>query len=356
MRRFPSMFDAHVNMELSQHLFDIQMARYMRVAGEILPTPAPQAIVRPEQLAQPAGTSTSSDEVIPTTNNAGTGADAARACQVPRSMPGVDMNELMERSNQLAERFNQLLERSNEIAEQHSQPMEQSSSHTFAEQINQVLERLTQLFEQSHLPAARTDHLVERFNQLFERFNQLAEQSYQPAQRANELAERSNELAARANQLAEQLNQYSERSNQLSEQANKSGEQAGDVLGNINRVLVGIQHATVRSRQGNTFKAADCLINEKGDTLGQSMATQYATFEWLSDQLTQDGRLDCELPIMIEGLPHTLQINDTWLGEFLRFFGVGNQCLESGTSTKLKDGHARSARIILARYLSSCLG
>ncbi|KDN46430.1 hypothetical protein RSAG8_04374, partial [Rhizoctonia solani AG-8 WAC10335] len=33
LRRSPSMFDVHVNMELSQHLFDIQTARYMRGAG-----------------------------------------------------------------------------------------------------------------------------------------------------------------------------------------------------------------------------------------------------------------------------------------------------------------------------------
>ncbi|CAE6518573.1 unnamed protein product [Rhizoctonia solani] len=225
LRRVPSMFDAHVNMELSQHLFDIQMARYMRVAGERPPSPVPQAIPRPEHPAQLAGTSAATEEVISTTNNAGTGAEAARACQVPRSTPGIDMHELMERSNHLAERFNQLLEQSNEIAEQRNQPTDQSSSHPFAERFNQVLERLTQLFEQSHQPAARTDQLTERFNQLFERFNQLAEQSYQPAQRANELAEKSNQFA---------------------EQAIKPVEKLGDLVGNINRVLVGIQHAIVR--------------------------------------------------------------------------------------------------------------
>ncbi|GAB1528568.1 hypothetical protein RhiTH_011762 [Rhizoctonia solani] len=30
MRRFPSMFDAHVNMELSQHLFDLQMGVFKK--------------------------------------------------------------------------------------------------------------------------------------------------------------------------------------------------------------------------------------------------------------------------------------------------------------------------------------
>ncbi|KAG8684876.1 hypothetical protein FRC11_011479, partial [Ceratobasidium sp. 423] len=82
---------------------------------------------------------------------------------------------------------------------------------------------------------------------LFERFNQLVEQSTQPANRANELAERSNELADRANQLAEQLNRSSERSNELAEQASKGVEKLGDLMKNINRVLMGIQHAIVRS-------------------------------------------------------------------------------------------------------------
>ncbi|KDN36156.1 hypothetical protein RSAG8_11037, partial [Rhizoctonia solani AG-8 WAC10335] len=48
----PSMFDAHVNMELSQYLFDIQMARYMRLAGEIQSSPVPQTTARPEAPAR----------------------------------------------------------------------------------------------------------------------------------------------------------------------------------------------------------------------------------------------------------------------------------------------------------------
>ncbi|CAE6400593.1 hypothetical protein ACGC1H_000148 [Rhizoctonia solani] len=356
LRRFPSMFDAQVNMELSQHLFDIQMARYMRVAGERPPSPVPRETARPEYPVQTSGTYAATEEVTAITNNVGRGADAATPCQVPQSTPGITVHEFMERSNQLAERFNQLLERSNEIAEQRNQTTDQSGSHAFTEQLGHVLGRLTRLLEQSHQPTVQPDQLAERFNQLFERFNQLAEQSQQPAQRANELAARSNELADRANQLTEQLNQYSERSNQLSEQANKSGERVGDVLGKMNRVLVGIQHATIRNRQENTSKAADCLVNEEGDTLGQSRATQYTTFDWLSDQAT--GRVDCDLPVTIGGLQHTLKIDDIWLGKFLRFFGIGDQYLESGTSTKItiKHGHEKNARVVLGSYLSSCLG
>ncbi|CAE6403447.1 unnamed protein product [Rhizoctonia solani] len=340
LRRFPSMFDTQVNMELSQHLFDIQMARYMRVAGESPPNPVPQEIARPEHPAQTPEAYALTEEAIGITNNIGTGANATTVCQGPQSTRGIDVHELMERSNQLAERFNQLLERSNDIAEQRNQTTDQSGSHTFTEQLGHVLERLTQLLEQSHQPVVQSDQLGERFNQLFERFNHLAEQSQQPAQRANELAVQSNELAARANQL--------------SEQANKCGERAGDVLHNINRVLVGIQHATVRNHQGNTFKAADCLVNEKGNTLGQSRATQYATFESFLDELAEQP--NCQLPITIEGLSHILRIEDKWLGRFLRFFDIGDQFIESRNSAKLKDGDAASARIVLSRYLSSCLG
>ncbi|KAG8750671.1 hypothetical protein FRC11_010193 [Ceratobasidium sp. 423] len=210
-----------------------------------------------------------SEEPVAATNNAGTGANAARLHQAPQSAPGIDVRELMERSNQLAEKSNQLLERSNELVERYTQiPLDLPKHQTLAERFNQVLERLTQLVEQSRQPAERSDRLTERFNELFERFNHLTEQSHQPAQRANELAERSNELADRANQLMEKLNQSSERSNQLAEEANKPVEKLGDLLKNINRVLVGIQHAIVRSHKGNTVNAIDCLVNEKGEKPG----------------------------------------------------------------------------------------
>ncbi|KAG8689391.1 hypothetical protein FRC11_002838 [Ceratobasidium sp. 423] len=242
----PSMFDPRVNMELSQHLFDIQMARYMRLAGENPPTLEPQAIARPEgptQIVEQA--SVVADEALVATNNAGTGAIAVP--RAPQSTPAIDTRELMERSNQLAERFNRLLERSNELVERCSQtPADQSGSQTLAERFNQVLERLTQLIEQSYQPAERSDRLTERFNELFERFSQLVEQSHQPAKKANELAEMSNDLSSKANQLAEQLNQSSERSNQLGGQANKAMEKIGDLLKNTNKVLAGIQHAIVR--------------------------------------------------------------------------------------------------------------
>ncbi|KAG8689390.1 hypothetical protein FRC11_002837 [Ceratobasidium sp. 423] len=334
----PSMFDTHVNMELSQHLFDLQMARYMRLAGENPSNPLPQPTERTEIPVRAVERSlNTAEQLSDATNNAGTGAITA-----PPPVSGPDVRELIDRSNQLAERFNVLLERSNELVERCNQPTHQPDSQASDERFNQVLERLTQL-EQSHRQTEQSDRLTERFNQLFERFNQLIEQASLPTQRSNELAERSNQLAARASQLAEQLNQLSderfnqllqrltrveqshrqteqsdrltgrfnqlferfnqlvgqaclpaqranelaeqsnqlaaranqlaelliqssERSNTLSEQGNRSWRRLEVVMGNVNKVLMRIQHAIVRNHRGNTISALDCLVNEKGET------------------------------------------------------------------------------------------
>ncbi|CAE6458200.1 unnamed protein product [Rhizoctonia solani] len=295
----PSMFDPHVNMEISQHLFDLQMARYMRVAGESRP----------------------SEENIVATNNAGIGANAA-VHHMHHSASVNNAGELMERSNQLAERFNALLERSNELVENFTHPTDQSNR--LSDQLSQVLERLTQLVERVHQPTEQSGQLAERFNQLFEQFNQVVEQSNRPSEQFNQLVEqlsqplqqsnhlaersnqhfersnqllsqlgqptqrsdplaerldqllegfnrhlqRSNELSETANQLAEQTNRSTESSNRLTEQVGRPIERLESVMKNINRVLVGIQHAIIRSHRGNTLDALDCLVNQSGETPG----------------------------------------------------------------------------------------
>ncbi|KAG8726501.1 hypothetical protein FRC11_015071 [Ceratobasidium sp. 423] len=246
---------------------------------------------------------------------------------------------MMERSNQLAERFNQLLERSNELVERSTKPVD-SLTQTFAERFNQVLERLTQLVEQSRQPADQSDRLAERFNELFERFNQLTEQSNPPAQGAS--------------QLAEQLNRSSERSNELSEQANKCWERVGDVLVNINRVLVGVQHAIVRSHKGNKVSALDCLVNEKGETPAISETTSTLTFVWLSKRNANVP--ENRLPVMIDGDSQDAYIRDANLGKFIQFYGIDNGMCKDTTSPELKAGEEHLARERLREYLSSCLG
>ncbi|CAE6527597.1 unnamed protein product [Rhizoctonia solani] len=122
----PSMFDAHVNMELSHHLFNLQMARYIRCAGERRPSPvpAPQEIPRqssPVQSVEQILDNT--EELTITTNNAGTGANAVAPPLAPS-----DMRE----------------------SERPTQPTGQL--HPLTECFNQVLERLTQLLEKVHQP------------------------------------------------------------------------------------------------------------------------------------------------------------------------------------------------------------
>ncbi|CUA69493.1 hypothetical protein RSOLAG22IIIB_08501 [Rhizoctonia solani] len=229
LRRIPSMFDAHINMELSQHFFDLQMARHMRVAAESQSSPISQTITGPRDPA-PTLKSTSETTEVPTiaTNNAGTGGNASVTYLTTQPASDINVGDLIQRSNQLSERSNSYW----------SAPINYWNKAVF--------ERLAGLTEQFHQPVEQSDRITERFSQLLERFNQLLEQSNQPAHEANKLAERSNELANRANELAEKLNQSHEQSNQLAKQANKPFENLGELLGNINRVLVGIQHAIVR--------------------------------------------------------------------------------------------------------------
>ncbi|CAE6416753.1 unnamed protein product [Rhizoctonia solani] len=332
----PSMFDAHTNMELSQHLFDLQMARYMRRAGEIQPSLEPPAIAKPENLVQSMRPSFDITEDTVTTNNLGTGGNATGVSHTSH-LASVDVRELMERSNQLAERFNQLLERSNELVERYGQPSEQPNS--LAERFDQVLERLTHFVERTRESdeQSKSDQLAERFNQLLERFNQLAEQSSQSANRSNELADQSNELIRKANQLAEQ--------------ATKPIERTADLLKNINKVLVGIQHAIVRNHKGNTLYAVDCLVNEAGQTPKEGLGRRFSwKFELTSR--TDDNRL----PVRIEGAPQVSFMYNLWLGRYLRFYGIGETLRDNAASTTLKAGKEQEARETLSDYLSSCLG
>ncbi|CUA72731.1 hypothetical protein RSOLAG22IIIB_10268 [Rhizoctonia solani] len=335
----PSMFDPLINMELSQHLFDLQMARYMRCAGENRTQPESRASTGPESPAQATNTNLNvTEELISATNNARTGSNAGGPHQPPHLTPGIDVQELMERSNQLAERFNTLLEQLNRLTEQHTQPPDQSNSRSFAEHFDRVFERLTQLFESVHRPT-ESGQLAERFNQLLDRFNQVTEQSNQSAQRVNELAERSNRIAERANELAEQAQQPVER--------------LGDIMKNVNKVLVGIQHAIIRNHKGNTASVVDCLVNEQGETPGMGGILQ-TNFKYFSG-LEHYRNPACRLPVVIDGALQDLYIHNAWLADSLYFYGLSKNLCKDATGT-LQEGKEGSARIRLGNYLSSCLG
>ncbi|CAE6395064.1 unnamed protein product [Rhizoctonia solani] len=254
----PSMFDPRVHMELSQYLFDIQMARHMQVAGEIQPSHEPPARANLDSPIQPVEIPVNMANEAGVTNNVGTGDNAVGIHQTPLLAAGFDVYGLMERSNQLAERFNQALEQFTQLAERAHAPPKQLDN--LSELFNQLLERFDQVVEQSSRSVQQTNQLAEHSNQLNERSNQLFEQLLPSLSMPNQLEERltsllegfdrhlqrSNELSEKSNESSNQLNQLTKRSNQLSEQAGKPLERLEGVMKNINRVLVGIQHAIVR--------------------------------------------------------------------------------------------------------------
>ncbi|CAE6423358.1 unnamed protein product [Rhizoctonia solani] len=269
----PSMFDPRVNMELLEHLFDIQMGKPVQ---KYLLIPSPDL---------------SSLLVISTTTLAKTVERAANLVGEP-GIEDAGIRDAIERSNRLAEQANQLIERS-----------------------NQITERSNQLVEQSSQSVDQSNRFEERFNQLFER-----------------------------------LNQHLEQSNELAKQSTRPVEKLGDVLGNINKVLVRIQHAIVRNHKGNTIRALDCLVNEKGETPAMSHTTlgrSFANFPSTSMQ---------RLSVVINGVTQNAGITDGWLGEFLCFYGIGDELREGVSSVELKKGKGHEARAMLQKYLNSCLG
>ncbi|CAE6388733.1 unnamed protein product [Rhizoctonia solani] len=195
----PSMFEHRVHADLSQHLFDIQMARYMIQESKRKPNvtqlPCPiEPVGRVSEVAEVA------EEPITahgTSNNPGKGAESLQ-------LSAVGVRDILQRSNETAERANELSERSNQLIERS----------------NHLAEKLTGLLEKSSLPA--------------EKPKQATDQS------GNDI------LAQRFNELLLRLAGYFERSNQLVESSKKSVQELGRVLWTINKVLVRIQHAIVR--------------------------------------------------------------------------------------------------------------
>ncbi|CAE6484325.1 unnamed protein product [Rhizoctonia solani] len=296
----PSMFEPRVSAELSQHLFDIQMARYMSRAAQRqsrhMPHEATQrltpttAIERATDIAEETSTHD-------TTNNAGTRAGVVASHELQE----VGIRDILERSNQLVERANQLSERS-----------------------NQLIERSNRIAEQSSQPIERSDHPVE--------------QPERSTDQPSNLSEQFNELTGR-------LNHHLERSNQLVEEYKKPVEQLGDVLRTINKVLVGIQHAIIRNHRGNTQSAINCLVNEKGDIPPEHFDVS------LWDSFCQD-RLDFEVN---NNLLITYPTDDQVV-RLLRFYGIGEDLFEDSEKTKLDRQNKDKARLMLSQYWTSALG
>ncbi|CAE6400578.1 unnamed protein product [Rhizoctonia solani] len=289
-------FDPIVNMELSQHLFDIQMASYTHRARQSHSDSVSRGI-----------NSTSSRSIQQTD-------DVTEQRKVAVNDVGA------EPSGGLVQPIKRVLD------------MDVRDTNRIAEQASQLAER--------------TNLLIERSNQIAERANQLAERSNQPIEQSDSLVENFVELFGK-------LNGHLEQSNRLSELATKPVEKVEEVLRDICRVLARIQHAIVRSHKGNAARAADCLTNEKGYTPGGS-ESYFGDFNSLSIQFT--GKTGCHLPVTINGVSHDLSLDDPWVGNFLRFYGIGEFYFDSKISNILRAKDAAGARVVLSRYLSSCLG
>ncbi|KAF8712215.1 hypothetical protein RHS03_01224, partial [Rhizoctonia solani] len=198
----PSMFEPRVHADLSQHLFDIQMARYMI-----------QESKRKPNMTQAPGPARTFDRAIDTTEES-VAHDASNNVGARPESPqisAIEVRDILERSNAIAERANELSERS---------------------------------------------------NQLIERSNQLAEQSNRPVEKPDQSKD---VVALRFNELLTRLVRFFDQSNQLAKEAKKPMEELVDIFRTINKVLVRIQHSIIRSDRGNTRGAVKCLINEKGD-------------------------------------------------------------------------------------------
>lgn len=289
----PSMFDPRVNMELSQHLFDIHMARYTQRARQ---SPSPQ--LEPCQTPGPRvikRTKDTVEESTMTTNNLGTGDNVVELAESGRVVPDIGVHDALETSNRLAE------------------------------QANRLAGQASPLIEQS---------------------NQLAERPRQPANRLNGLSEQYAKIV-------ERLTEHLERSDCLAEGLIKSTEAIGDTLTKMNRVLVWIQHAVVRNHKNNTTTAIDCLVNENGETPTISPLTIRSSLKCAPE--INSGSIRYINPV-ISGDPQELRLPDEWLGRFVRFFGLAEGLFQDDESTDLLPGREDVARLRLHQYLSSCLG
>ncbi|CAE6435798.1 unnamed protein product [Rhizoctonia solani] len=289
----PSLFDPRVNMELSQHLFDIQMARYMQRAKQN-PIPVPRQTPGSRLVEQ---TTDVVEDLNATTNNIGTGANAIELIEPGRVVADVGIRDALEASNRLAEQANRLAERANALIERSNQLMEQPS----------------QLTNQPKSLAEQPTGIVGRLTEHLERFDRLAERLIKPT------------------------------------------DAIGDTLKKMNRVLVWIQHAIVRNRQDNTITAFDCLVNEDGEIPALSLITGRSSFKYVSADNPNSvtsvnpviGGATRELRIPNEWLGRFVRFYGVAEGL------VEN---ENDENISLKTGKEAIARIRLRQYLSACLG
>ncbi|CUA67638.1 hypothetical protein RSOLAG22IIIB_07496 [Rhizoctonia solani] len=126
--------------------------------------------------------------------------------------------------------------------------------------------------------------------------------------------------------------------------------QLAEILGNINGVLVGIQHTMIRGqfRDDAEYNVREMgrMVNHRGDTIEKM------------DFLTRAHRDDpSSINIHIRGQRHSIYVPDTRLAAYLKFYGLEEGlCYEDHSILRVKGGSERLARERLGCYLSGCVG
>ncbi|CAE6356540.1 unnamed protein product [Rhizoctonia solani] len=366
----PGMGSTLLLSQLSEHLFNVQMAKYRsKYINSMFPE---NTTYEPPTL--PAHLSVQLEPVsgVPSDEDVIKVQDAIRAYQqFANASSDFDPNVNMELSQHLFDiqmaRYTHRARHSHSASVPHD--ITSSTSVSTIQQTDDVTEQhrvepsvgldqpITGVpkmdIQAANLFVEQTNQLTERTNLLIERSNQIAERANQLTERLNQPVEQSNNLVERFVELFGKLNGHLEQSNRLSELSTKPVEKLEEALRDISRVLARIQHAIVRNHKGNTIRAADCLTNEKGYTPGGS-ESHFGTFDLLSSHFT--GKAACHLPVVINGDTQNLYLDDPWVGNLLRFYGIGEYYFDSKTNNILRVKDAGGARAVLGRYLSSCLG
>ncbi|CUA67634.1 hypothetical protein RSOLAG22IIIB_07492 [Rhizoctonia solani] len=160
----PSMFDARVDMELSQHLFDIQMGKKNpagSISQETLHLSSSRSVAQPSKLYEESNIAAI---------NAGTGATAVEFDPPARTAEDFSLRDVIERSNQLIERSNTIAERTNQLVEGSNHLTE---SNKLAEKFHELLSKSNENSEKSNLLVEASTKYIERLGDILERINKV---------------------------------------------------------------------------------------------------------------------------------------------------------------------------------------
>ncbi|CUA74395.1 hypothetical protein RSOLAG22IIIB_11189 [Rhizoctonia solani] len=138
------MFDAQLHAELSQHLFDIQMAKYME---RYIPSQG-ESVVKGSGIISLDYAHTSGQgngRCYLMANDSTSKGDSAQVDDFTPTIPNTDLRDAMEQSYRLAERANQLAERSNRLVEQSKQLVNVGRSDYPVERLDNTLSKISKI-------------------------------------------------------------------------------------------------------------------------------------------------------------------------------------------------------------------